>query len=74
MKTSSQDSLAEAIIFMGNTCQVIWEKRLALENEQFGKRQEFERKVREAESAFKREELKVKQTKAETLQKKWSLK
>jgi hypothetical protein len=37
-KSSSQDSLAEAIISMGNTRQVVWEKRLALENDQFSKK------------------------------------
>jgi hypothetical protein len=30
--------LAEAIISMGNTRQVVWEKRLALENDQFSKK------------------------------------
>ena len=55
---------------MGNTRQMIWEKRLALESEQFCKRQELEREIREGEAAFKKQELEVERIKAETLQKK----
>ena len=69
-KRKSQDPLAEAIISMGNTRHMIWEKRLALESEQFCKRQELEREIREAEAAFKKQELEVERIKAETLQKK----
>ena len=69
-KSLSQDPLAEAIISMGNSRQMIWEKRLALESEQFGKRQEIEKEIQEAETAFKREELEVERIKAKTLQKK----
>lgn len=69
-KSLPQDSLTEAIISMGNTRQMIWDKRLTLESEQFSKRQEFEREIREAETAFKREELEVERIKADTLQKK----
>ena len=69
-KRKSQDPLAEAIISMGNTRQMIWEKRLALESEQFCKRQELEREIREAEAVSKKQELEVERIKAETLQKK----
>jgi hypothetical protein len=69
-KAPSQDPLAEAMISMSNTKQMIWDKRLALENEQFEKRQVIEKEFREAEAAFKREELEVERIKAQTLQKK----
>lgn len=69
-KSLSQDPLAEAMISMSNTKQMVWEKRLALENEQFEKRQLVEKEIREAETAFKREELEIERIKAETLQKK----
>ncbi|CAB4419988.1 unnamed protein product [Rhizophagus irregularis] len=55
----SQDPLAEAIVSMGNIRQTIWEKRIALESEQFEKKQEFEK-----------EELEIERIKAETLQNK----
>ncbi len=69
-KSLSQDPLAEAMVSMSNTRQVIWEKRLALENEQFEKKQAIEKEIREAEATFKREELEVERIKAQTLQKK----
>jgi hypothetical protein len=69
-KSFSQDPLAEAIVSMGNARQIIWEKKLALESEQFSKRQEFEKQIKDAEVAFKREELEVERIRAETLQKK----
>ena len=69
-KSLSQDPLAEAMISMSNTKQMIWEKRLALENEQFEKKQLVEKEIRDAEAVFKREELEVERIKAETLQKK----
>jgi hypothetical protein len=55
------------MISMSNTRQMIWEKQLAFENEQFEKRQVVEKKIRKAETAFKRKELEVERIKAETL-------
>ncbi|GBB92745.1 hypothetical protein RclHR1_04290011 [Rhizophagus clarus] len=69
-KSLSQDPLAEAMISISNTRQIIWEKRLASENEHFEKRQLVEKEIREAEATFKREELEVERIKAQTLQKK----
>jgi hypothetical protein len=69
-KSLSQDPLAEAMISMSNTRQMIWEKRLTLENEQFEKKQATEKEIREVEVGFKREELEVERIKAQTLQKK----
>ncbi|CAB4422892.1 unnamed protein product [Rhizophagus irregularis] len=69
----SQDPLAEAIVSMGNICQTIWEKRIALESEQFEKKQEFEKEVREVEVSCRKQELEIERIKAETLQKKWNL-
>ncbi|CAG8729778.1 1979_t:CDS:1 [Rhizophagus irregularis] len=42
-KSLSQDPLAEAIISMSNARQIIWEKRLASENDQFEKKQVVEK-------------------------------
>ena len=58
------------MISMSNTRQMIWKKRLTLENEQFEKKQATEKEIREAEVGFKREELEVERIKAQTLQKK----
>ena len=58
------------MISMSNTRQMIWEKRLTLENEQFEKKQATEKEIREVEVGFKREELEVERIKAQTLQKK----
>ena len=66
----SQDPLAETIVSMGNIRQTIWEKRIALESEQFEKKQEFEKEVREAEVSCRKQELEIERIKAETLQKK----
>jgi hypothetical protein len=69
-KSLSQDPLAEAMISMSNAKQMIWEKRLTLEKDQFEKKQIVEKEIREAETTFKREELEVERIKAETLQRK----
>ena len=55
---------------MGNIRQTIWEKRIALESEQFEKKQEFEKEVREAEVSYRKQELEIERIKAETLQRK----
>ncbi|PKC04715.1 hypothetical protein RhiirA5_421868, partial [Rhizophagus irregularis] len=64
------DPLAEAMISMSNARQIIWEKQLASENDQFEKKQVVEKEIREAETVFKKEELEVERIKAETLRKK----
>ena len=69
-KSLSQDPLAEAMISMSNAKQMIWEKKLTLEKEQFEKKQMVEKEIREAEITFKREELEVEKIKTETLQRK----
>ena len=69
-KSLSHDPLAEAMISISNTRQIILEKRLSFESEQFNKKQAIEREIRESETAFKREELEVERIKAETLRKK----
>jgi len=69
-KSLSHDPLAEAMISISNTRQIILEKRLSFESEQFDKKQAIEREIRESETAFKREELEVERIKAETLRKK----
>ena len=53
-KSFPQDPLAEAMVSIGNTRQIIWEKQLALENEQFEKKQAIEKEIREIKVAFKR--------------------
>ncbi|EXX64372.1 uncharacterized protein OCT59_023373 [Rhizophagus irregularis] len=73
-KSLSQDPLAEAIISMSNARQIIWEKRLASENDQFEKKQVVEKEIREAETVFKKEELEVERIKAKTLRKKMEFK
>ena len=45
-------------------------KKIALESEQFNKKYEFEREMREVEATCKKQELEVERIKAETLQKK----
>ena len=69
-KSLSQDPLAEAMISMSNAKQMIWEKRLTLEKDQFEKKQMVEKEIREAETTLKREELEVEKIKAETLRRK----
>ena len=69
-KLPPQDSLAEAILSMSNTKQVVWEKRLTFESEQLEKRQKVEKETREAEISVKREELAIERLRNDTLQKK----
>jgi hypothetical protein len=66
----SSDPLAEAMISMGSVRQVIWEKRLTFENEQFEKKQKIESEIREKEMGIKKEELEIERIKADALQKK----
>ena len=54
-KSLSHDPLAEAMISISNTRQIILEKRLSFESEQFDKKQAIEREIRESKTAFKRE-------------------
>lgn len=58
------------MISMGNSRQMIWEKRLAFENEQFEKRQKVESEIREKEMSIKKVELQIERIKFVTLQKK----
>ncbi len=69
-KLPPQDSLAEAILSMSNTRQVVWEKRLTFESEQLEKKQKVEKETREAEISVKREELAIERLRNDTLQKK----